>query len=150
MAYPVTDIANYFIWRVNDDLASGDNITHLKVQKLVYYAQGFHLAWYGEPLFAEPILAWEHGPVVRKLYDAYREFGSSPLRTPDEFSPERLDSHVVELLEEVFRVYGQFSAWGLRNLTHDEAPWKDTPRNEEIAHGLMRDYFSSELTIAQG
>ncbi len=46
----VKDVANYFIWRANADEEFGENITNLKLQKLVYYAQGFHLAWYGTSL----------------------------------------------------------------------------------------------------
>jgi uncharacterized phage-associated protein len=43
----------------------GDVISNLKLQKLLYYAQGFYLAIYGKALFEEDIVAWEHGPVVR-------------------------------------------------------------------------------------
>ena len=82
MTYAVSDIANYFIWRANSDEEFGDNITNLKLQKLVYYAQGFHLAWYDKPLFHEPIDAWTHGPVVRTLYAQYQSRGANPLPTP--------------------------------------------------------------------
>ncbi len=68
MHYDVSDIANYFIWRVNAHEEFGENITNLQLQKLLYYAQGFNVAWYGRPLFLQPIEAWVHGPVVRDLY----------------------------------------------------------------------------------
>lgn len=140
------DVANYFIWRVNEDEDSGDNITNLKLQKLVYYAQGFNLAWYGEPLFPEPIEAWTHGPVVRSLYFDYSSYGANPIPTPVDFDPASIDSRTRQLLEEVYSVYGQYSAWGLRNLTHDEPPWKDTPPNRVIPLESMRGYFASALT----
>ncbi len=50
------------------DREAGDVITQLKLQKLMYIAQGIHLALYDAPLFKEEIEAWQHGPVVRELY----------------------------------------------------------------------------------
>lgn len=140
------EVANYLIWRVNADEEFGDNITNLKLQKLVYYAQGFHLAWYDERLFDDPIEAWAHGPVVRQLYVKYQACGSNPILSPEGFDPNSIDEQTRELLEEVYAVYGQFSAWGLRNLTHDEAPWKDTQRNQVIPDEAMKQYFATTLT----
>jgi uncharacterized phage-associated protein len=60
------DVAEYFLTLVDDE--AGDSLSNLKLQKLVYYAQGFHLALTEKPLFDEAIEAWEHGPVVPGLY----------------------------------------------------------------------------------
>lgn len=148
MLYPVADIANYVICRVNADEEFGETISNLKLQKLLYYAQGFHLAWYGAPLFPEPIEAWAHGPVVREVYFRYQPFESAPIPSPVECDPiAAIDSETRELLEQVYSVYGQYSAWGLRNLTHEEAPWKDTPRGEVIPQEAMRRFFAETLTI---
>ncbi len=56
------DAAKYFLAQTSED--AGDLISNLKLQKLLYYAQGFHLALYDEPLFPEAIEAWTHGPVL--------------------------------------------------------------------------------------
>ncbi len=148
MAYPAQTIANYLIWRVNSDEEYGEKITNLKMQKLLYYAQGFHLAWRGMQLFDESIEAWAHGPVVPDVYYEYRDNGSRPIPTPDDFDPESIDVETQTVLEEVYSVYGQFSAWGLRNLTHEEAPWKDTPRNGVISPDAMHEYFVENLVNA--
>lgn len=148
----LTEVANYFIWRVasTEELQGfGDNITNLKLQKLVYYAQGFCLAITDEPLFPDPIEAWMHGPVVPDLYFRYQPYGATPLATPDDFDPTRIDGETRQLLEDVFSVYGQYSAWGLRNLTHEEAPWKDTPQGKVISTKRMRDYFQTQLVDAE-
>ena len=63
------DVAKYFL-SLSDD-SSGDYISNLKLQKLLYYAQGFHLAIFNKPLFNEPIEAWAHGPVVGSSYRKY-------------------------------------------------------------------------------
>ncbi len=126
----------------------GENISNLKLQKLLYYAQGFHLAMNAAPLFIEEIRAWQHGPVVPQLYRKYREFGATALPTPEGFDPTEVDADAQEVIEEAYSVYGQYSAWGLRNLTHDELPWKDTPTNGVIAHEAMRRYFADNLINA--
>jgi uncharacterized phage-associated protein len=148
MQYTAAHIARYFIWRVNLDAEYGENISNLRLQKLLYYAQGFSLALRGIPLFDEPIEAWAHGPVVRALFLDYSGFGAQPLPTPQNVDPNEFDSETRELLEEVYSVYGQFSAWGLRNLTHEESPWQDTPPGEEIEHQAMREFFATQLTHA--
>lgn len=145
MAYSVFTIADYFIWRANADDEIGENITNLKLQKLVYYAQGFSLVLSGGPLFDEPIVAWVHGPVVPVLYSNYREHGGKPIPTRDGFDPAMIDSETRDLLEEVYDVYGQYSAWGLRNLTHEEAPWQNTPLNEVISLEKMRAFFVTQI-----
>lgn len=68
------DVAKYFITingqKNSDD--EGNNLSKLKLQKLLYYAQGYYLALYNEALFDEEIRAWEHGPVVKEVYDHFK------------------------------------------------------------------------------
>jgi hypothetical protein len=54
---PAHDVAKYFVSLVDEE--AGDSITNLKLQKLLYYAQGAHLALYDGPLFPERIEAAE-------------------------------------------------------------------------------------------
>ena len=123
----------------------GDILTNLKIQKLVYYAQGFHLALKNEKLFDEPILSWEHGPVVENLYHEYKEYGSNGIPVPKRFDVNVFNAEQIDLLKEVYEVYGQFSAWKLRNMTHSEKPWVETPRNQVIGIPLMTDFFKNQL-----
>lgn len=146
MTYTVDLIANYFIWRANADEEFGDNITNLKLQKLIYYAQGFSLALNNKPVFNEQIKAWNHGPVAPSLYAKFKEFGANPIPTPECFDPERIDLETRGLLEDVYSVYGQYSAWGLRNLTHEEPPWKDTSTGGVISREKMRRFFITQVT----
>jgi uncharacterized phage-associated protein len=136
------DVARYFLAIVDED--AGDNMTHLKLQKLLYYAQGFHLAMHeGEPLFEEPIEAWDHGPVVAHVYQAFKHYANDPIERPESFDPQDYAPEVRELLDAVYRVYGQFTAWKLRDLTHEEPPWRDTPRNGEIDRQSLREFFQT-------
>lgn len=133
------DVAQLFLKLSEPEV--GDLISNLKLQKLVYYAQGFHLALYGKPLFEEPIVAWEHGPVVESLYHEYKKHGGDAIPVPEEDISENFTDDQIELIEEVRQVYGQFSAWKLRNMTHSESPWLNTGRNEVISHKKLHDFF---------
>lgn len=124
---------------------SGDVLTNLKIQKLLYYVQGFHLALKERPLFKEDILRWQHGPVVREVYDEYRSNGANVICIPEDFEPSMFIGSEIELITEVNKVYGQFSGWKLRDMTHNEKPWKDTGENEVIDPELMKSYFKTLL-----
>ena len=140
-----SDIAKYFLANVNEDY--GDNISNLKLQKLVYYAQGFHLALYDKLLFSEPIEAWTHGPVVPALYRKYKDFGAGAIPIPQDMDFSIYDERTKELLDDIFNVFGQFSAWKLRNMTHTEPPWKDASNCSDnlISHESMKEYFKTRL-----
>ena len=75
------DVAHFFLSKI--DVESGEVITHLKLQKLIYYAQAWFLAFFARPLFHDSFEAWQHGPVVRKLYFHYKDFGFNPLPKVD-------------------------------------------------------------------
>jgi len=141
-------VAEYFLAKADESV--GDGITNLKLQKLVYYAQGYHLALHGTPLFRERIEAWEHGPVVPELYRQYKQWGSGHLPPPAHFDPDGYDRAAAQLLDEVYDVFGQYSAWKLRNMTHEDRPWIDAyqngERNRVISHAALRDYFKDYVT----
>jgi uncharacterized phage-associated protein len=155
MPTPMTapDVAKYFIALVDED--AGDSISNLKLQKLLYYAQGFHLAIYDKPLFVEAIKAWDHGPVVPQVWHLYKQHGANAI-PKEEIDPEGYDAEVRELLDDVHSVYGQFSASKLRSMTHNEPPWRDTPSGEAISHDAMKQFFKTlvvdeetQATVAQ-
>lgn len=143
------DVANFFLSAIDDD--AGDLISNLKMQKLVYYAQGIHLAMFDKPLFDEDVRAWEHGPVVESLYHEFKKFGSSAIE-PD-FKNSDLDifsEEQKEMLKDVYDTFGQFSAWRLRDMTHQEKPWVETTKRGKIKGGIisqdiMNDYFKTQL-----
>lgn len=138
------DAARYFLALVNAD--AGDSLSNLKLQKLVYYAQGFHLALFDVPLFAERIEAWQYGPVVPEMYHEFKKFGAGPVQMEGELDGDKYSAEVLSLLEEVYSVYGQFSAVRLMNITHQEPPWLQTSNGCEISLDLMRDYFKTQIT----
>lgn len=58
-------------------ILSTGSITHLKLQKLLYYAYAEYLLKTGKKLFKEPIVAFKYGPVVEEVFHKHRHYGSS-------------------------------------------------------------------------
>lgn len=137
------DAAKFFLAQANED--AGDLVSNLKLQKLVYYAQGFHLAVFDKPLFDEQIEAWTHGPVVPSVYHHYKQHGSGSIPFPTDFDANVFSAQQTDLLNEVQQIYGQYSAWRLRELTHEEAPWKNNFKPDAVSLEIpveeMRTFF---------
>ena len=56
MSYSVLDIANKLLCKAAN-CSGGEMMSNLKLQKMLYYEQGYHLAKFGTPLFQEEIEA---------------------------------------------------------------------------------------------
>lgn len=141
MAHKALDVANAILKLSNPEV--GDFISNLKLQKLLYYTQGFSLAIFGKPLFDEDIKAWDYGPVVECVYHTFKGHGSEAIYPDEKFDTSFLSEEESELLINVYEVYGQFSALKLMNMTHDESPWKNTIHNGIISHELMASFFKN-------
>lgn len=144
--YCAEDIADWFLNknRILMNFEDSEYITNLKLQKLLYYAQGFYLAKTNTPLFEEDFLAWEHGPVIRKIYDKYKGNGANGIEYNEDFKID-IDIETEKVLEEVYEKYGQYTAWKLRNLTHEEKPWQETPRNGIISKDSIKEFFIAKI-----
>ncbi len=149
-AYDPRAIANHFL-----DIAESkrvghgalqDDLTPLKLQKLVYFAHGWNLALKGEPLIDEQVEAWTHGPVIPSLYFAFRNHGNQPIDakyvdveyayamdgTPfvrSRHEPSLRDhpgqeAYTRSLLDRIWEVYGHCTASQLSTMTHQPGtPW---------------------------
>lgn len=138
------DVAKCFLFL--DDANDGEGITNLKLQKLVYYAQGFFGAIFETPLFNDNIEAWTHGPVTPELYHAYKAFGAERITYDGDFNNDSLTAEEYGLIDEIYSVFGQFSAWKLRDMTHGEAPWLDHAQQADvIPFPEIKEYFKNEL-----
>jgi uncharacterized phage-associated protein len=145
----VIDVANYILEISRKESEDGEYelISHMKLQKLVYFCQGYSLALYGKPLFPESIEAWTHGPVCPKLYHLLKGYGSLPITAS--IDPERiiLNEREKRLVEMVYDSYGQYSASRLRKITHDNGPWKTTCEQAPIPQDSMLRYFESLIEV---
>jgi uncharacterized phage-associated protein len=148
--FNVNQVADFFLTKL--DVEKGDSITPLKLQKLVYYAQAWHITIFGEPLFSEKIEAWAHGPVVKKLWERFK--GLPKDKSIDRFNLPieslTFPDNTLQLLEEVNTIYGEHTGSHLENLTHSELPWQNARKglpiyegsSNEITLDVMRDFYS--------
>ncbi|HEY3607605.1 MAG TPA: type II toxin-antitoxin system antitoxin SocA domain-containing protein [Pseudonocardiaceae bacterium] len=132
-------------------LARTSTVTTIKLQKLIYYSQAWHLVRTGEALFEDRIEAWPQGPVILSIYKKHRrKYKVSDWPTG---RAQRLDPSERSTLDWVLEKYSHFSAESLSRITHLELPWK-TARQElstsekssaEIPVQHMRHYYARQL-----
>lgn len=136
------NVAELFLSWSNKD---GDLITNLKIQKLLYYTQAWHLVNFETPIFKDQIRAWVFGPVIPSVYHELKKFGQAPIqydtngKEQTAFTDEQL-----EYLKLLYDKFFGFSAYELVNMSHNEEPWKIAYKssNRTISHKSMKEYYS--------
>lgn len=132
----VFDVAKYVLRKTGQ-------ITTMKLQKLVYYCQAWSLAWDGVPLFDEDFQAWANGPVCPELFMKHKGrfvVDESLLAdVPDcDFTQD-----AIETMDSVLKYYGDKEPHWLSELTHKEAPWRETragvPNGESCSNIITKD-----------
>ena len=142
MGYEVKDIANKILFKATDEEA-GDMICNMKLQKMLYYMQGFYLAYFDRPFFDEDIEAWTYGPVVPSVYRKYKSYKNRGI--PYAGDVISLGDEENGVFDEVYRVYSQYSAIGLMNLTHQEEPWTSSYPDGIIKKDVLKDFFKKKM-----
>ena len=120
--YDVKDIINFFL--------SKSALSQKKLQKLLYYAYCWVLALLNESyeqinvrLFNERIEAWVHGPVIPSIYQMYKTYGGMDISRIENFDTSVFSSDVLDILNQVWEVYGNFSGDQLEVISHKEYPY---------------------------
>lgn len=136
------DVADYI-------LQAQGVMSAMKLQKLVYYAQAWHLVWEDKELFPEEIQAWANGPVVPELYKIHAGiFSLAPGFFKGDVSKIPLSSK--DVIDRVLKFYGEHNSQWLSDLTHMEDPWKNAREgltsgergNNVISPASMSEYYS--------
>lgn len=133
MAYEIFDIANAFLAK--------EEMTHKKLQKLCYYAQCWNLYFNDKEKLADTdFQAWVHGPASIELYQHYKTYGYNNI--PKYTGLLRLEKKHQEVIDAVFKAYGEFDANSLEAFTHSEKPWIN-------ARGDKKPYEASDVVISE-
>lgn len=126
--FSVAKIADWFL--------SQEPMTPKKIQKMVYYAYAWALTIMNNSvdnlqfrLFDDPIEAWVHGPAIRKLYDRYSNYGynkidQSEINNGQSIKTINKNMDILDILQQVYEVYGSYNANELESITHQEYPWQ--------------------------
>lgn len=141
----VFNVAEFFIQTANQN--EDDQITNLKLNKLLYFVQGTFLSRTGRPLFDNPIEAWTLGPVVRDIYQKYKVCGKAPISSDGEsLDPSVFSTEELETLLDVMREFGQYTGYKLVNITHRaDSPWSKARAvgKKEIDQSAIHSYFTA-------
>lgn len=147
----IFEVANFFLKIV--DRESGSTITPLKLQKILYYAQGMYLAKFNRELFAEDFQAWAHGPANPAIYSKYKSNGYEAIDEPTEELPY-IDDETKSFLFDIWKIFGIYDGKFLEELTHKESPWIDARKKckdgdnceEIITKKSMKSFFELKLS----
>lgn len=163
MTYKSKSVANTILDIAQSD---GENLTNMKLQKLLFFSQGWALAYSGKPIVDEQAEAWDYGPVFPCVYHEFKAYGSRPITSRateldiGSFSlvqvPPVPDQRARAFLKSVWDVYGKFSAVALSQLTHAvNSPWEEARRanpgmrNTDIPIESIKSYFESVKNKSQ-
>ncbi len=151
----INDVCDYIILQVSEP---EKYLNNLKLHKLLYYVQAWHLAFYDEILFDGKFQAWIHGPVNREIYDRFKETKSlysdvdqNDIR--DSFDLDALSPDKTFHIDKILEAYAKFTGTQLEEMSHQEEPWnmarkgyRPTQRCEElIDENVMRSYYAGRL-----
>lgn len=126
MIYSASKVSQYIIfWHKQRGLS----VSHVKLQKLLYYVQGYALVKKEEPLFYENFQAWKHGPVIPEIYQDYKSYGSNALNV---FGHPRLEINDEIIINDILENFSNYNAFIMAEQTHKETPWKAHIEFEDI------------------
>lgn len=159
--YEARKICNFLIARSDTHRFE---LTNLRLNKLLYFIHGWALTSRPEGLVRNHFIAWQHGPVIRPVYDCFKPYGEKPVTERARYLDYVSGKHQpvpyediapadAELIERVFRSYDQFSTARLRAMSHEAGgPWdivysawsRDNRLSPRIPNELIRSHFMRE------
>jgi len=141
MSVSAKEVAKYFLTKFD---SQDKQNSHIKVQKLLYYSQGFWMVLNNQTaLFPEKIEAWKYGPVVPDVYYNW----NSGERIFFHTGTLNLKKDVTDFLDKIWNTFGDWTVSQLVAKTHVEAPWMTAVRDgkSEITLRSIYEYFQDKV-----
>lgn len=139
--YKAMDVAHYIIQR---EWKENRAVSNLRLQKLLYFAQGFFYSCGEEGCFKDKIEAWDFGPVVPEVYRVYKKYGSCIIiNIPKNMIDEISDEH-KKMIDMVLDECSDKSTFELVKISKNQTPWMITYRpymDNNIKQDTMRRFF---------
>lgn len=172
MCYSVEAVANFFI---NKSLKTETLLSNMHLQKIVFFAHAAYFKSHQKPLFSDPVVAWQHGPVVVSLYHELKQYESGkvteliqrlePWGNKGAFQFKMIiptipkdDEEVVAFLDQAWKHLSEVPTWKLRAISHAEGgAWYKTvesqnidPKNDQaVKQGLPRNLTILDSVIKE-
>jgi len=145
------DVARYLLWLAEQE-CEPEPMSHLRLQKLLYYVQGWSLAIRDEPFFEGEVEAWVHGPVVREVYPIFADYKNGAIAGHEARDCGTMTADQIRFIRSIWESYKKYSASELRRRTHCEKPWlearagmaPDEPGERAISAAAMREFFRGQ------
>lgn len=141
--FDVFVISNYILYYAQEH---GNAVTNLRMQKTLYYLQGYIFKFAHVRLIKQDFVHWPYGPVILDSYYQYCHFVARPI--DDEINEELVgkvlsNRNIYQTIKKVLRKCFSINVRELVNYTHKEAPWVNTEADCEISFDAISEYFSS-------
>lgn len=138
-------VASYFIKKANalgdgnKELSGNNDLTNLKLQKILYFAQVEYLQAKGKKLFDEDIQAWQYGPVVEEVYNWLKGCGAYVITEFDVVldKTNNLPDDTKKFLDKMWEKYQKYSAWALVEKTHKKGSAWDKVYADGLGNGKV-------------
>lgn len=140
----VMDVARFI---VNYSIEIRKPVSNLKLQKLLYFVQVTFLGQLGVPCYTEPVVHCRHGPdsitdQELEYYEFQFDLDTMSVTTQRRtYREDIFENYHLNLIRYVVEKYQDVSPWEMVDLTHQEAAWMITDRNEEITIDMMKMYY---------
>jgi len=165
--YSAKAVANKFLELAIRD--SSQDMSPMKIQKLIYFAHGWFMANFDSELIKDDIQAWKYGPVIPSIYHEFKSFGTDPITVTakeaiyengeiSEISPEvsATDYNTIAIIEKTWEIYGKYTPVQLSNITHEDgSPWSavnnsypELPKGQNIPNSLIATHFKNLIKNA--
>lgn len=132
-----TDLAKYII------NTSPRRMSNLELQKTMYFAELDYRKRTGQQLIKEDFEAWQYGPVVRDVYDDYRDYGPDLIeRTGKNIDLNNVNTDIIDMT--VDRCSDKRS-WELVEESHrSDGAWQKTLDNDGYLGDTISQIFITE------
>lgn len=161
--YEARKVCNYLLARYD---AQRFHLTNLRINKLLFFIHAASLVARNEGLVRNHFEAWQYGPVIRPVFEAFKKHGDHWISEPATFldyasgivKPIDFDDIAPRdliIIDEIFSEYSRFSTGQLVALSHEPGgPWDvvyrahlaDSTASPRIPDELIRRHFLGGTT----
>lgn len=149
--YSSKDVADYIISK--GIKRTKQSLTNFKLQKILYYSQGFYFKEYNKPLIKEEFKLFRHGVAIKEELERYWEFNFIEIdKTGNKLEDCKIKEEDKEFLDKVWYIFKNFNGKQLDYLVQDDLPeefrnynleMRNIKEPEVIDKNSIKDQFNS-------